>query len=113
MILTLSISGVVKGHEFPKDFLNFCYKEINCDIITKVRLTKTVDMWLDDNGMYTQILNYPARKLANIYGYPANVLFGNCVITGTTWTDDGPDAGDLTEEELYDVINKLNGVLNA
>jgi hypothetical protein len=108
MILVIGMDGSVAEHKMPVNFLKFCYKEIDCSLITRVRLTADTDLWVDDEGMYTQDINPWITKIANVYGYPADYLFGVGVITGTAWTDDGPEAGNIDEKEIEKVKDILN-----
>ena len=106
-ILTLAVDGKLTADTFPSDFLRYAYNQIECGLVDRVRLTDKIDMWVDDEGMFTQEINPYATKLANNFGYPVEWLFGNAVITGTRWTDEGPEAGPLSSQQMSDIKSKM------
>ena len=62
--------------------LHTLYREIGCGSVDLVRLTPQLDMWLDDEGMYTQDLNVLATFMARRLGWTQQPYFGPVVITG-------------------------------
>lgn len=100
MILVLDVDGRLTQHEFPEDFLSFSYEHINCSLVDRINLNNRVDMWVDDEGLYTQEPNRRATVLARIMGYPAHMLCGPVVIAGISYTEDGREAGPLKPEEI-------------
>lgn len=98
-VLVVTTDGKITEEPFPDDFLRFSYQAIGCMMVERVRLTEIVDMWVDEEGMYTQKSNPFAVFICRKFGYPAQNIFGNCVITGTEWTNDGLGAGPLTVKD--------------
>lgn len=44
-------------------------EHIGCSLVDVVRLTEVLDMWIDDEGIYTQPVNPVATALARHYGF--------------------------------------------
>jgi hypothetical protein len=47
--------------------LQLMYDTLSCTTVDVVRLTTKIDMWLDDNGLYTSPVNPVATALARHY----------------------------------------------
>lgn len=62
--------------------LHALYQQIGCGSVDLVRLTPQLDMWLDDEGMYSQDLNVLATFIARRLGWTQQPYFGPAVITG-------------------------------
>jgi hypothetical protein len=107
LIAVLDIGGNLTEHELPEDFLTFCYKQIGCDTVDLVRLSHGIDMWVDDEGLYTQMPNRTATVLAREMDYPAQVLCGNVVLTRTNRMGDTVDL----EPEDIDAIKFLLSII--
>lgn len=89
-----------------KATLKDLYRLIGCDTVDVVRLTPTLDMWLDDEGMYTQEENIAAAFIVYAYwraihqGYYGTVVFlGGADVDGDTL-----GLSDATE---LDLLSKL------
>lgn len=85
--------------------LHALYREIGCDLVDVVALTTHVDMWVDDEGMLRQEVNWVATALAYQYGSMTQKFFGNVVLTG------GCDAGGATESLTPIAITAVRDVL--
>jgi hypothetical protein len=80
---------------------------IGCQYFDVVRLTDTWDMWLDDEGMFSQPINRYATALAHRYGrvhqpYWGTVLFATADANGDTLG--------LTPEQAAAVRAQLTGL---
>ncbi|MFJ6354804.1 DUF3846 domain-containing protein [Streptomyces sp. NPDC092046] len=58
------------------------YSVMRCDQVDVVALTDQVDMWLDDNGLYTQPVNPMATLLARRFGWTYQNYHGPVLLTG-------------------------------
>jgi Domain of unknown function (DUF3846) len=52
-----------------ENHLALMYEHLNCTTVDVVRLTTVLDMWIDDEGLYTQPPNPAATALARHYGH--------------------------------------------
>lgn len=82
--MVLDTEGRFEVKETEENFLDFCYREINCDLVDRVALAKGLDFWVDDEGMFTQKPNYYASAIAAGLGYIA-ILYGNVVVSGINY----------------------------
>lgn len=62
--------------------LNSLYENIGCSTVDVVRLADRLDMWLDDDGMYTQEVNSLATLIAWSFGYRHQKYYGTVVFLG-------------------------------
>lgn len=121
-ILTITTDGILLKDDFPENFLSYAYKQIRCYLVDRVPLSRELDMWVDDEGMFYQRENRAARKVMVHYltNYKSEAvefqrLYGNVVITGIRWTDDGPEAGpvsDVAVEYITALVNNSSTVRN-
>ena len=51
------------------DHLALMREQLGCRLVDVVALTDRLDMWLDDEGMYTQPVNEVATALARRHGF--------------------------------------------
>ena len=54
--------------------LALMYEHLGCSTVDVVRLSAVLDMWLDEEGMFTQVVNPIATALARTFGYVPAVL---------------------------------------
>jgi hypothetical protein len=69
-----------------------------------VSLTSTLDMWLDDEGLFTQPENPAATALARHYGFAFQPYHGPVLLCGV---DEQGAACDLTAEQLHALLTRL------
>ncbi|NKS56268.1 DUF3846 domain-containing protein [Rhodococcus hoagii] len=62
--------------------LQALYREIECQGVDVVRLADNIDMWLDDEGLYTADVNPIATAIAKAHGFVWQKYVGNVVFTG-------------------------------
>ncbi|MBB3040106.1 DUF3846 domain-containing protein [Hoyosella altamirensis] len=67
---------------------HYCASGGNVDV---VRLTSQLDMWVDDEGMYTSDINTTATRVAQRFGRCHQPYFGPVMLTG--FTDNGDTTG--------------------
>lgn len=72
------------------------YAAIGCTRVDVVRLAVGLDMWIDDEGLYTQPVNAPATALARCHGF-TGPYHGPVVLTGGA--DAHGDTRPLTDRE--------------
>lgn len=58
------------------------YRLIDCHTVDVVRLADDLDMWLDDDGMYTSPVNLAATFVARLYGFNHQNYHGNALFLG-------------------------------
>lgn len=107
--LALSVDGTLQPVALPGDSkgnLHALRTAIGCAFVDVVRLADDVDMWLDDEGVYTQSFNRHATAVAAIFGAIGQPYYGTVVFTGGA--DDNGDTRPLTPSviamlrELFD-----------
>ncbi|MFI0406497.1 DUF3846 domain-containing protein [Actinomadura sp. 3N508] len=64
--------------------LNAMYQTIGggCGTVQLVTLSGQFDMWVDEEGLYTQEPNSPATLLAQRFGLTSQTYHGTAIITG-------------------------------
>lgn len=83
-------------------------RALHCQMIDCVSLTNQLDMWLDDEGLYTQHQNPAATVLARHFGLTHQVYYGPALICG--FTAEGDSTG-LTRDQLHALLTRLYGML--
>lgn len=84
-------------------------EHIGCSTVDRVALTDRIDMWLDDEGLYTQPVNAPATALARHFGLDWQAYHGPAVICGA---DDEGGTTDLSRAQLValrDILHTVAG----
>jgi hypothetical protein len=107
--LVITPEGEVSTRQMPDnegDTLTFLRTHIACDYIDLARLTTTLDMWLDDEGMFNRPVNLLATVLAQAYGLTSQNYYGTAVITG----HDGPDTKGLTDDQVRILLAQLGDI---
>jgi hypothetical protein len=69
-----------------------------------VGLTSTLDMWIDDEGLFTAEENSVATALARYYGFTFRPYHGPVLLCGG---DEQNAACDLTAEQLVALLTRL------
>ncbi|SKO33970.1 Domain of uncharacterised function (DUF3846) [Mycobacteroides abscessus subsp. abscessus] len=75
--------------------LQLMYAALGCHTMDLVRLTDGIDMWVDDNGLYTAEVNPIATALAQRYGLTWQSYHGAVLLAAA---DDEGDTINLTTE---------------
>lgn len=92
-----------------EDTLRFMYRVLNVQMVELVSLTDTLDLWIDEEGMYSgQEPNEPATRFAARHGFrnPWGIpLMGPVLILGGT--DEEGDTRSLAAEDAEKVRNTL------
>lgn len=57
-------------------------EHLGCSLVDVVALTDRLDMWLDDEGLYTQPVNPVATALARHYGFVWQPYYGPVLLCG-------------------------------
>lgn len=95
--LVIAIDGTVEEVVLPRDedsSLTAMYKAIDCRTVDVVRLTSRMDMWVDNEGLYTAPLNPVATLLARFYGYTHQGYHGRALICGMNAAGDSVNLTD-------------------
>jgi hypothetical protein len=106
--IVLHPDGNIEEINLPADTrenLAAMYKAIGCSLVDVVRLTTTLDMWLDDEGMYTQPVNLPATALARKHGYVWQPYHGTVVLCGV---DEDGNSIDLTGDQMRGLLAHMS-----
>jgi len=80
---------------------------IGCAYVDVVRLTSRLDMWIDDEGVYTQPPNPVATALAQRYGRTWQSYHGTVVLAA--FNEDGDTIG-LTPAQVRGVLITLRDI---
>lgn len=103
--------GVVPVNLKPGvNHLALMYEHLNCQRVDVVALTDKLDMWLDDEGMYTQPVNPAATALARHYGFVWQNYHGPVMLCSVD--ADGASV-DLDANQLRALLTRLLDVANA
>ncbi|MFD0269554.1 DUF3846 domain-containing protein [Streptomyces sp. NPDC127106] len=87
------------------DRLTAMYSLMRCDQVDVVALTDQLDMWLDDNGLYTQPVNPMATLLARRFGRTYQNYHGHVLLTGGA--DDEGETLPLDRDKVLAVLATL------
>jgi hypothetical protein len=69
--------------EIPKhDTLHAMYRLLECHTVDVVRLAPDLDMWLDDEGMFSGIVNPAASIIAAGFGFSQQLYYGHVLYLG-------------------------------
>lgn len=95
--VAVNVEGEFSDVELPADtVLRGLYDTIGCAQVDVVALTARLDMWLDDDGMYTNTSNPAATLIARGFGHVHQLYYGTVVFTGGP--DDQGDTLGITPE---------------
>lgn len=84
--------------------LALMYEHLNCRAVDVVALTGRLDMWLDDEGVYTQPVNPAATALARHYGYVWQPYHGPVMLCSV---DGEGNSIDLDTAQLRALLTRL------
>ncbi|MEU4703283.1 DUF3846 domain-containing protein [Nonomuraea dietziae] len=79
-------------------------REMGCRYVDVVRLTTRVDMWIDDEGAYTEPINLVATVLTQRHGRVYQPYFGTVLLCGV---DDHGNSIDLTVDQTRALLTHL------
>ena len=97
------VTDVVLG-KGADNHLAVMYREIGCQHVDVVALTTTIDMWLDDEGLYTQEHNPIATALAESYGFTSQPYFGPVLLCSHR----GATVVNLSRDQITAIRARLN-----
>lgn len=99
-VLRIDVNGTVTAEEMTGDTLQELYRLIGCHTVTRVPLSSTLDMWLDDEGALVPDLERNLNKLATAFcSYTTGSdqpLFGNVVLAA----EENEDIAGLPDHDL-------------
>jgi hypothetical protein len=84
--------------------LALMHEHLNCDRVDVVALTDKLDMWIDDEGVYTQPVNPVATALARHYGFTWQDYHGPVLLCSVN--DEGASV-DLDTDQLRALLTRL------
>ncbi|TDU67823.1 DUF3846 domain-containing protein [Streptomyces sp. KS 21] len=87
------------------DRLTAMYSLMRCDQVDVVALTDQLDMWLDDNGLYTQPVNPIATLLARRFGRTYQDYHGPVLLTGGA--DEEGETLPLNKDKVLALLTSL------
>lgn len=84
--ITITTAGEMRDVELDGDYkLAGLYAEIGCSLVEVVRLTDTLDMWVDEEFLYSgQPVNIAATLLAQAFGWTHQLYHGAVVLAEHT-----------------------------
>jgi hypothetical protein len=88
--------------------LELMREAIGCRLVDVVQLTGWLDMWLDDEGVYTQEVNPAATVLAKSFGFVWQDYYGPVVLCGV---DDDGDSVNLTRSQIVGLLAHLQELI--
>jgi hypothetical protein len=86
------------------DHLALMREHIGCRLVDCVALTARLDMWIDDEGLYTQPVNPVASALARHYGITWQNFHGPVLLCSV---DTHGDSVDLNREQIVGLLTRL------
>lgn len=89
------------------DHLALMREHIGCHLVDVVRLSTTLDMWIDDEGLYTQPVNPVATALARHYGCVWQPYHGPVLLASV---DGEGNSVDLDVHQLRALLTRLLGI---
>jgi hypothetical protein len=106
--LVVHPDGHLEDVDLSGDSLAAMCKAIGCALLDVVALTSRLDMWIDDEGMYTQQINPVATALARRHGFVWQPYFGPVVVLATS--DAEGDTHNLTIDQLRGQLAALGDI---
>jgi hypothetical protein len=100
-VIVITTEEKVREVPLKGDTLHFLYEQIGCSTVDCVRLADGLDMWVDDEGLYTSEVNWLATMLAHTFGFLGEAIYGDVVLA------DGNSEGEtiaLSDEALFALI---------
>lgn len=91
------------------DRLAIMYEQLDCRAVDVVALTDRLDMWIDDDGFYTQEVNPIATRLARRYGFTWQAYHGPVMLCGV---DEEGESHDLTRDQLVALLTGLTDLVD-
>jgi hypothetical protein len=92
--------------------LKSLYRLINCRLVDVVRLTTQLDMWVDDEGAYTQPINLAAIVVARGFGFTWQPYWGTVVLTGGAGSDgETLPLGAPVRQAALDLAERARGLI--
>lgn len=86
------------------DHLALMREHLDCRLVDCVALTDRLDMWVDDEGLYTQPVNPVASTLARRHGITWQPFHGPVLLCSV---DGDGNCIDLTREQVLGVLTHL------
>lgn len=84
------------------------YRAIGCTAVDVVRLSTTVDMWIDDESLYNFPPNPLATALARHFGFTRQPYHGPVVLCGV---DDEGNSVDLDTHQIRALLTRLADIV--
>lgn len=85
-------------------------EHLGCSLVDVVALTDQLDMWLDDEGLYTQPMNPVATALARHYGFVWQPYHGPVMLCSV---DDEGASIDLDTHQVRALLTRLLDVADT
>jgi hypothetical protein len=85
-------------------------EHIGCHLVDVVALTGKIDMWLDDESLYTQPVNPLATALARHYGFTWQSYHGPVILCSV---DDEGGSIDLNAGQVRALLTRLLDAVEA
>ncbi|ROO82599.1 uncharacterized protein DUF3846 [Actinocorallia herbida] len=87
--LLIALDGTVSELDLPKnDNLDVLVKATGGRLVDVVQLTTQIDMWIDDEGVFTSEPNRTATALAKSFGFVHQDYYGPVVLAGFSRSGD-------------------------
>jgi len=86
------------------DHLALKREHLDCHLVDCVALTRRLDMWIDDEGIYTQPVNPVATALAVHHGFDFQPYHGPVLLCGV---GPGGESVDLNTDQIRGLLIQL------
>lgn len=107
MALVVHPDGTIDDVELVAgQHLRQMYEWLDCRSVDVVSLTSHLDMWLDDEGAFTQSVNVPASLLARRFGYDWQNYYGPALLC----THTNGESQNLSRDQKIVITTHLNDV---
>lgn len=80
VVLSMQSVDVAAGRDGVT--LRSMYELLDCSTVDVVRLADDLDMWVDDEGMYTSVVNDVATVIAARFGHGYQQFYGSALLLG-------------------------------
>jgi hypothetical protein len=85
-------------------------KHLDCQLVDCVALTTRIDMWIDDEGLFTKPVNPLATALARRHGFTWQPYHGSVLLCGV---NDQGDSIDFTHSQIAGLLTHLIDTLDV
>jgi hypothetical protein len=96
--LVIEVDATTRRVTLGDNTLQGFYRELHCRTVDVVRLSPSLDMWVDDEGAIVMDpeINHASTAIAHLHGHDGQPYFGPAIFTGGA--NDAGDSQSLSDD---------------